>query len=66
LRRRSFDGHTSFETLFFHEASGTLIVSDLAYNVRRDAALLEKMWMRSNGAYGRIALPRYHKKSVLR
>ncbi len=64
LKQRSFDGHTSFETAFFHEASGTLIVSDLAYNVRGDAALLEKMWMRSHGAYGRIALPRYHQKSV--
>jgi hypothetical protein len=64
LKQRFFAGHRSYETAFLHPSSRTLIVSDLAYNVREDGDLVEKMWMRLHGAYGQLALPRYHRKSV--
>ena len=42
------------ETAFFHEASATLILTDLAFNVGKEAVLLTRMMFRMYGVYGRL------------
>ena len=43
------------EVLFFHQASGTLVVTDLFFHVRDRAELLARTYYRLSGTYGRFA-----------
>ncbi len=43
------------ETVLFHRSSRTLWVTDLAFNVRTSDHLPTRLFMRLNGAYGRLA-----------
>jgi hypothetical protein len=45
----------SNEVVFFHRASATLLLVDLAFNVGDGAAPLTKLFFRLNGAFGRVA-----------
>ncbi len=42
------------EVVFFHRASGTLIVTDLAFNIGPSSARLTRWAFRATGAYGRL------------
>jgi hypothetical protein len=42
------------EVVFLHRASGTLVVTDLCFNVRHSDFLGTRLFMRANGAYGRF------------
>ena len=57
-------GHASNETAFLHVASRTLILTDLAYNVGKEAGLFETAWYWAHGAYRRRAVPRYHRRLI--
>jgi hypothetical protein len=52
------------EVAFFHEASNTLIVADLVFNMRSSTSWLTRTAMKINGAYGRVAPSRYFKSHV--
>jgi glyoxylase-like metal-dependent hydrolase (beta-lactamase superfamily II) len=57
-------GHVANEVVFFHRASRSLIVSDLAYNVREDCTEWERTWAREQEGYGSFALMKYHRGYV--
>lgn len=46
------------ETVFFHPATRTLIVTDLASNIQRAARLFDRILLRLDGAYRNFAVPR--------
>lgn len=46
--------HTLREFVFFHPKSGTLILTDLAFNLTSSPHLLTRVAMKLNGAYGRF------------
>jgi hypothetical protein len=46
------------EVAFLHRASRTLILTDLAFNVRHSDSLLTRLFMRVNGGYGRFGTTR--------
>lgn len=46
--------HTLREFVFFHPPSGTLILTDLAFNLRHSDHFLTRLAMRLNGAYGQF------------
>jgi Domain of unknown function (DUF4336) len=52
------------ETALFHRSSGTLWVTDLAFNVRTSDHLPTRLFMRLNGAYGRFAHSRIARTMV--
>ena len=64
LRQKLVPGHASNETAFLHVASRTLILTDLAYNVGKEAGLFESVWYWAHGAYRRRAVPRYHRRLI--
>ncbi|HEX8703471.1 MAG TPA: DUF4336 domain-containing protein [Myxococcaceae bacterium] len=43
------------EYLFLHRPSGTLLVTDLAFNIRESASWLTRAYMKLNRAYGKLA-----------
>lgn len=43
------------EVVFFHKPSGTLIASDLAFNIRESSPALTRLAFRLAGAYGRLS-----------
>ena len=52
------------ETALFHRPSATLWVTDLAFNVRTSDHLPTRLFMRLNGAYGRLAHSRLARRMV--
>jgi hypothetical protein len=42
------------EVAFFHRASRSLILTDLAFNVRHASSLVTRLFLKSMGAYGRF------------
>ncbi|MCE7871283.1 hypothetical protein DYH09_13005, partial [bacterium CPR1] len=46
--------HTLREFVFFHSASGTLILTDLAFNMTASEHFLTRVAMQLNAAYGRF------------
>ena len=51
-------------TALFHRPSGTLWVTDLVFNVRTSDHLPTRLFMRLNGAYGRLAHSRMARTMV--
>lgn len=64
IQQTEFQGHTLGETAFFHKPSKTLIVADLLYNIQPTNLPLEKGVMWVFGAYGKAAIPFYHKVAM--
>ncbi|MFZ2620178.1 MAG: DUF4336 domain-containing protein [Alphaproteobacteria bacterium] len=64
LQAHTVQGHGIAETVFYHPPSATLITSDLLYNVGPEAFWLERITMFLSGAYGRVAVPVYHRLVV--
>lgn len=64
LSQRLVLGHAAHETAFFHSASRTLILTDLAYNVGTEAGLFETVFYWAHGAYRRRRVPRYHQRLI--
>ena len=54
-------GHIAGEVAFWHIASKTLILADLAYNVREDCTTWERNWAQEQDGYGAFALMKYHR-----
>jgi hypothetical protein len=46
------------EVVFFHRASRTLVLTDIAFNVRRADSWLTRAVLRLDGAYGRFGVSR--------
>lgn len=46
------------ETVFFHPATKTLILTDLASNIRHAARVFDRILLRLDGAYRNFAVPR--------
>ena len=46
------------EVVFFHRASGTLIFTDLMFNLTRSASMLGRIVLKLDGAFGAPAVPR--------
>ncbi len=57
-------GHRNYETIFFHQSTKTLIVTDLAYSIANRADLLEKIWLRAFGVKNPLGITTYQKKKV--
>lgn len=57
-------GHRNYETLFFHAASRTLIVTDLGYGVARRAGVVEKAWLTANGVRSPLGVTGYSRRAV--
>ena len=57
-------GHIAGEVAFWHVASKTLILADLAYNVREDCTAWERNWAQEQDGYGDFALMKYHRGYV--
>ena len=53
------------EVVFFHPASGSLIVTDLLFNVPNDVPFLARMLTRAAGTYGRFAVSRLLKRFMV-
>lgn len=64
LSQLAMAGHAANETAFFHPRSRTLILTDLAYNVGREAGLFETGFYWAHGAYRRRRVPRYHQRLI--
>lgn len=64
IEQVEFKGHTLGETVFFHKASATMIVTDLLYNLQANHLRFEKFVMRIWGAYGKPSVPLYHKVAI--
>ena len=56
-------GHRADETVLYHPASKTLVVTDLAYNIT-DGTGMERAWFRIFGKLGSPCLPVYHRLAV--
>lgn len=52
------------ETVFFHHQSGTLILTDLAFNLGGEMSLWAKTFLRLNGAYERFTPSRLLKSLI--
>jgi hypothetical protein len=52
------------EVVFLHRASGTLLVTDLCFNVRHSDSFATRLFMRMNGAYGRFGPSRLLRSMV--
>ena len=50
--------------VFFHATSRSLIVADLAYNVRENCTGWERKWAEEQDGYGSFALMKYHRRYV--
>ena len=57
-------GHIANEVAFWHVVSKTLILADLAYNVREDCTAWERNWAQEQDGYGDFALMKYHRGYV--
>lgn len=57
-------GHKLNETIFFHQASNTLITADFLYNYQAEQFRTEKLFFRLLGCYGKPAIPFYHSLSI--
>lgn len=53
------------EIACFHPRSRTLLLTDLAFHVRRSSHLVTRLFMRANGAYGRFGPTRIFRYRVL-
>ena len=54
LSRAIAAGRTIEEIVFCHRPSRTLLLTDLAFNVRESPSLPTRLWLRLNGVYGRF------------
>lgn len=52
------------EFAFFHGASRSLLLTDLAFNICSSNSLITRLGMRVNGAYGRLAMTRMGRSMV--
>ena len=52
------------ETVFFHKASGTLLVADVSFNVLELEGFVARLFMRLNDAYGRFGPSRVARSLV--
>ena len=52
------------ETVFFHKASGTLLVADVCFHVLELEGFFARLFMRLNGAYGRFGPSRIARSMV--
>jgi len=52
------------EVVFLHRASRTLILTDLAFNIRRSGSWFTRLFMRINGAYGHFGPSRIFRTLV--
>ncbi|MBI3800191.1 MAG: DUF4336 domain-containing protein [Deltaproteobacteria bacterium] len=57
-------GHAANEVAFLHVGSRTLILADLAYNIREDSPTWEREWFQKHEAYGEFALAKYQRARV--
>jgi len=64
LKQKLMLGHKSYETLFLHDKSRSLIATDLIYNIGSDSDLLEQLWYLVFGAFGNPGVLRYHRKLI--
>jgi len=60
----TFDRHAVHETMLFHEASRTLVTSDLLYNYQSEHGAGEKAFFRLIGNYGAPKVAFYHRYAV--
>ena len=52
------------EVVFFHRSSRTLLLTDLAFNVRRADSWVTRTVLRLDGAYGRFGVSRIGRRIV--
>lgn len=52
------------EVVFLHQASGTLILTDLAFHIRHSDSWFTRLFMRLNGAYGHFGPSRIFRTLV--
>ena len=65
LEQLAVQGVPSFrEVVFFHAASRTLLLTDLAFNFRHCDQLRMRLFMRINGAYGRFGPSRLMRSMI--
>ena len=64
LKQQLMSGHRSYETLFLHPKTKTLIVTDLAYSIFPKADLIEKIWLKSAGVRNPLGVTSYNKKKI--
>lgn len=57
LKQRLMRGTTLNEVVFFHPATRTLILTDMAFNIRK-AGFFTKIVMSMNGGFGKLAVTR--------
>jgi hypothetical protein len=57
-------GHRTYETLFFHRASRTLIATDLAYGLFDGADRLQNLFLRAAGVRPPLGVTSYSRNSV--
>lgn len=63
LEHKIISGVRTNEVVFFHGASGTLILTDLAFNIHR-GGLLTRLGMRLNGGFGSFGPTRVLRSSI--
>ncbi|MFQ5418226.1 MAG: DUF4336 domain-containing protein [Myxococcota bacterium] len=52
------------EVVFLHRASGTLLLTDLAFNMRETDSFLTRQWMRLMGIHGKFGPTRMFKQFI--